>query len=312
MKQGLQRTAMKQGLQMILILLVVVGIACGRPENDNAVERVVSAVSGYGNCGTFTDNQICICVDKDFLGQCKVLDAGAYGLPALMGIPNDSLSSLVVGANVKVELYDEANFHWSGSPAPTNNAHYGATFHGNMPTGSCGLHLCADQTSSLRIDYIADDCQNPGPGRAAIFTAANAVADIFNDCVVWPVGFSASSPQVFGLSNDWISSVRTPRGVFVHLCDASNFGAPCFDYGSATQSFQKTSNMQDNGMNDRTSSLSIWTACAHPICTTGTPLVSTCDDCASSICASDPYCCSTAWDASCQSEVVSICQGRCG
>jgi secreted trypsin-like serine protease len=53
------------------------------------------------------------------------------------------------------------------------------------------------------------------------------------------------------------------------------------------------------------------TSCAHAICTAGTKLTSTCDSCATKVCASDSYCCSTAWDAQCVGEVSSICGKTC-
>ena len=52
-------------------------------------------------------------------------------------------------------------------------------------------------------------------------------------------------------------------------------------------------------------------SCEHAICTTGTPLVSTCDTCPTTLCARDPYCCTTAWDATCVGEVTSICGLSC-
>ncbi len=53
------------------------------------------------------------------------------------------------------------------------------------------------------------------------------------------------------------------------------------------------------------------TACAHAVCATGAPLTATCDACAVKLCAQDPYCCSTSWDASCVGEVASICGKAC-
>jgi hypothetical protein len=53
------------------------------------------------------------------------------------------------------------------------------------------------------------------------------------------------------------------------------------------------------------------TTCAHAICTSGTKLVSSCDPCATKVCAADSYCCSTAWDGQCVSEVTSICGKSC-
>lgn len=51
--------------------------------------------------------------------------------------------------------------------------------------------------------------------------------------------------------------------------------------------------------------------CAHGICATGIALVATCDPCTVSLCARDPYCCTTAWDATCVGEVTSICGQSC-
>jgi hypothetical protein len=52
-------------------------------------------------------------------------------------------------------------------------------------------------------------------------------------------------------------------------------------------------------------------ACDHPLCATGAKLTPACDPCAALLCASDPYCCSDAWDATCVSEVASICGQSC-
>jgi hypothetical protein len=51
--------------------------------------------------------------------------------------------------------------------------------------------------------------------------------------------------------------------------------------------------------------------CEHPKCEEGGPLTPDCDDCVAQICAIDPFCCETAWDALCVSEVESICGETC-
>jgi len=51
--------------------------------------------------------------------------------------------------------------------------------------------------------------------------------------------------------------------------------------------------------------------CSHPICSTGSRLVSSCDPCATEICAADSYCCKHAWDNICVSEVSSVCGQTC-
>ena len=51
--------------------------------------------------------------------------------------------------------------------------------------------------------------------------------------------------------------------------------------------------------------------CAHSVCAAGGPLAATCTKCATDLCAQDPYCCSTVWDATCVGEVASICGPIC-
>lgn len=52
-------------------------------------------------------------------------------------------------------------------------------------------------------------------------------------------------------------------------------------------------------------------ACAHALCAAGDALQTTCDPCAAQLCAQDPYCCNTSWDATCVGEVTSICGKSC-
>lgn len=55
--------------------------------------------------------------------------------------------------------------------------------------------------------------------------------------------------------------------------------------------------------------------CAHNMCSSGTKLTSGCDsakaNCVATICATDPYCCSTSWDSVCVGEVASKCAKNC-
>lgn len=51
--------------------------------------------------------------------------------------------------------------------------------------------------------------------------------------------------------------------------------------------------------------------CAHPVCAAGAALAAGCDSCATSLCAKDPYCCTTVWDATCVTEVASLCAKKC-
>jgi hypothetical protein len=52
-------------------------------------------------------------------------------------------------------------------------------------------------------------------------------------------------------------------------------------------------------------------SCAHPLCSEGDKLGSSCDPCVQKICQKDPFCCGTNWDTQCVGEVASICSRSC-
>lgn len=51
--------------------------------------------------------------------------------------------------------------------------------------------------------------------------------------------------------------------------------------------------------------------CDHDACESGGPLDPSCDDCTEQVCAIDSYCCETAWDSLCVSEVEQYCAVTC-
>src|SRR5262249_12222820 len=53
-------------------------------------------------------------------------------------------------------------------------------------------------------------------------------------------------------------------------------------------------------------------ACGHDVCTTGSPLSAGCDPCAAIVCASQPGCCATRWDAICVGAASLACGITCG
>ncbi|AFE07234.1 branched-chain amino acid ABC transporter2C amino acid-binding protein [Corallococcus coralloides DSM 2259] len=52
-------------------------------------------------------------------------------------------------------------------------------------------------------------------------------------------------------------------------------------------------------------------ACTHSECTAGVALPQGCSSCASTVCAVDPYCCSTYWDGTCVTEAKQMCGNTC-
>lgn len=51
--------------------------------------------------------------------------------------------------------------------------------------------------------------------------------------------------------------------------------------------------------------------CRHGACDAGDPLLPSCEPCAATVCALDPYCCQVAWDAICVGEAEKSCNMSC-
>ncbi|HTN90611.1 MAG TPA: hypothetical protein VL242_43355 [Sorangium sp.] len=52
--------------------------------------------------------------------------------------------------------------------------------------------------------------------------------------------------------------------------------------------------------------------CSHDPCEEGDPLVAGCDPCVTALCAADPACCMSAWDAHCVEGLAAACGRACG
>ena len=52
-------------------------------------------------------------------------------------------------------------------------------------------------------------------------------------------------------------------------------------------------------------------SCAHDFCSQGAALDASCDPCAKSLCAADPFCCNQGWDDTCVGEVALYCGQTC-
>jgi hypothetical protein len=50
-------------------------------------------------------DMVAVCQDFNFGGNCKFLTIGIYNNPDQIGLPNDSISSVMIGSNVKLILY---------------------------------------------------------------------------------------------------------------------------------------------------------------------------------------------------------------
>src|SRR5262245_29362906 len=104
------------------------------------------------NCGSPGPNQAIVWQHYNYSGNCDILEIGSYPYSAILGtsVGNDSVSSVSVGSNVKVTLYEH-------------------DLPGNYP--GAWLPIIAtrtvwpdfnDMTSSVRVE-ARTGCPNPGP-----------------------------------------------------------------------------------------------------------------------------------------------------
>lgn len=89
---------------------------------------------------TPNNDQVALFLDNNYLGSCVIKNVGVYPTAASTGMPNNSISSVKVGSNVVLRLYDYENYGGVNS-----------TFYGN-DTALSDNTIGNDKVSSLRVE----------------------------------------------------------------------------------------------------------------------------------------------------------------
>jgi hypothetical protein len=196
---------------------VVVGCG-GRPQDD--ITEFSSALGGTtGNdggagCRLPGNHEAVVYADDNFAGDCDVLGIGNYPFSTVnaMHVGNDRISSVRVGANVKVTLY-ENDLPGTG-PGDW------------MPviTSRSVVSDFNDKTSSIRVESRTD-CSGPAAAQVIVWSDIN----FSGNCDVIDLGYPVSYAKILGLSvgNDTISSVTCGSSVGTTLWeDDLTHGSP--------------------------------------------------------------------------------------
>ena len=187
----------------------------------------------------------------------------------------------------------------------------------------CGFN---DQITSIRVDNLSDDCQNPSSTQVAVFEDVNYNQNSpARDCVLLNVGFypnpfwnanSGQSGGGYGLNDNQISSALVAPAQGAHarftMWDLSSYQGAHVSSGTSVPDF-RSGNFDGRivNFNDKMTSLTVST-CSHDICVQGSALPASCGDpCVNAICPRDSFCCNSSWDATCVAEVRSICNFSC-
>jgi hypothetical protein len=242
--------------------------ACGAIGDDEGGSEDVTAhkaglVAARGNCQAFADDAICACTNTEFLGTCKIFGRDTRFFMNLSLAPhqafNDTISSVIIGPGAKAKFCQ----HPGGAGTckiepgvPGGHAVFSISAFSAAGLWPGGLD---NQISSIRIDGINDDCQNPGPAQAAIFEDPhfNNFGSSTRDCVVLDVGtyphpFKNASVGTsgggYGLNTDVITSVLS-GGVWVKIFEHPDFN------GLSAVTNADLRNLSSLGMDDKTSSI---------------------------------------------------------
>jgi hypothetical protein len=158
------------------------------------------------NCGTPGIHQAIVWKDNNFSGTCDLLDIGSYPYFVVNGMPvgNDNISSVSVGSDVKVTLY-ENDLPGTGPgdwlPLITSPSVL-ANFNFN------------DKTSAIRVE-LRTTCPNPKADQVVVWHDFN----FSGNCDVLDFGFPVTFAKMAGLSvgNDQVSSIKCGTGRAVTL-----------------------------------------------------------------------------------------------
>jgi hypothetical protein len=244
---GMLRTSIFGAAAFLAAGLLMGCIAAPVSEEESAETAVGVAEQALTNCNP-SPNQVAVFYDANFGSSCTYLGVGLYPDAGSTGLPNDSISSIKVGANVKATLFQDWQFNGFQQTFAGDVAYLGWYGIGN------------DTVSSLRVEPRYLDCQNPPAGAVALFKDANYQGDCVvrysweTSCGVSPTGagfFSAA--YCTGLANDSISSIKVGSSTWAYLCQDWQMGGYC-EWENSNQPFLGWLTVG----NDKVSSVRVW------------------------------------------------------
>ncbi|WP_175492665.1 beta/gamma crystallin-related protein [Methylocapsa palsarum] len=179
-----------------------------RVGNDNTTSLRVQPL-GFAECIP-NANQVSFYTNADFLGSCVVKEIGDYTNSGAIGLRDNSISAIHVGANVQVVVCKDIGFQGDCILVTAD-----VPFVNDSRVGN-------DQISSAKVQARGtSECQ-PAENQASFFTNA----DFLGNCVVKNIGDYPTS-EAIGLPNDSISSVRIGGKAQVEICTDAQFKGDC-------------------------------------------------------------------------------------
>lgn len=163
------------------------------------------------SCPTPSAAQVVLFTETNYGGNCSLKGVGEYRSADATGLPNDSIKSVKLGSNVKLQLCQDANL-----------------------TGYCEWYDGDDSDLAVgnSLGYTASSAKVEARGPTTGCTPGQDEVSLFDGtsysgtCITKRIGAYAN-PSAIGLANDSISSVKVGSQVKVELCRDDNHSNTC-------------------------------------------------------------------------------------
>ena len=156
----------------------------------------------------YNADQIALFVDTSYRGQCVVKAIGEYPNPSSIGLPNDSISSVKVGGNVRAVLCRDDNYEGGCEAFSSDDP--------DLSNNSIG----DNQVSSVKVEPPSCD---PSVDQVALY----ADPGYGGSCVTLDIGYYPNPGYLGSLGNDNAESIRVGSNVQATLCEHDNYEGRC-------------------------------------------------------------------------------------
>lgn len=190
--------------------------------HDRASSARVSPAGVTSFCSP-TAQQVAVFQHSNYGGGCTTRDLGQYTDPNRLGLANDTMSSVRIGANVEVLLCTDGNFLGDCELVTASRADFGGTRIGH------------DRTSSFWVRPKGTLTCVPGPNEVSLYMHA----PYEGPCTVRALGEYATA-QSMGLANDSLSAARVGANVQLLACVDTNFAKDCETFTANVPDFFRT------------------------------------------------------------------------
>ncbi len=192
-----------------------------RVGNDVASSLRVMA-RGELDCSP-ANGQVAFYQHQDFLKPCVVRGFGDYASAASLGVAEDSVSSVRLGAGTQAVVCNDSNYSGRCIVLSGNAA--------NLASTSIGT----DSLSSARVQSAGYTECTPQAGEVALFKHSDFVAP----CVVLKAG-DYPTPTAMAFENDAVSSIRIGSGAQAEVCTGAYYAGNCILFTSSESNFGNT------------------------------------------------------------------------